>query len=187
MGYLEAVSSVSISGAQVILNLGVTLNASDSVIVYLGGALAIADGGNAAAAFSGMTAIAGGVSSGITLNGILAKASTITITFSAALNSSYLPSSSQFTVKVNNVTSPVLSAAISGSSVILTLYKPVAIGDSVKVGYSSSGIAVRSSTGSLVTAFTDATAANQTIWSDNMSGDYEAAVGGGARRPRPRR
>ncbi|BBH23895.1 hypothetical protein Back11_52400 [Paenibacillus baekrokdamisoli] len=180
-GTNRSVSYVSVSGTQVILNLGAALNASDNVIVtYLGGTPAIADSaGNAAAAFSGMTATAGGSSSGISLNGAVAKASMITLTFSTILNPSYVPYSSQFTVKVNNVTRPVSNATISGSSVILTLYTPVAIGDTIKVSYASSGLSLRALTGALVTAFTDTNAANQTTWSDNMSGDFEAADGGG--------
>ncbi|CAH1193073.1 hypothetical protein PAECIP111893_00380 [Paenibacillus plantiphilus] len=180
-GVARGVSSVSISGTHVILNLASAVSSSDYVIVsYSIKSPAFSDfGGNPAPAFTNMTAGGGSGGSYITFSGAIAKAGTITISFSEGLNSSYVPSSSQFSVKVNNVTRPISSISINGSSVILNLYTPVAIGDTVKISYSAAGVTLRGTGGVQVNSFTDINAANQTSWTDNAGGDFEAATGGG--------
>lgn len=180
-GAARSVSSVSVSGTHVILRLASAVNSSDNVIVsYSIKSPAVSDfGGNPAPAFTNMTANGGSGGSYITFSGAIAKAGTITITFSEALNSAYVPSSSQFSVKVNNVTRPISTIAINGGVLTLNLYAPVAIGDTVKISYSATGVTLRGLGGAQVTAFTDINAANQTSWADNASGDFEAAAGGG--------
>jgi len=183
-GVERGVSSISISGPQVILTLGTATLATDYVVVsYTAGTPALADiSGNAAASFTGQTANFGnGAASAasIVLNGVLVKASSVTITFSTTLNASFVPSSTQFTVKVNNVTRPVSAIALNGAAVMLTLYTPVGIGDTVTVSYTAAGTTLRSISGVEASSFTDINAANQTAWTDNVSGDFEAAEGGG--------
>lgn len=179
-GYARSVSYVSVSGSQVMLTLSTATSLSDSVLVsYLGGTPALTDlGGMTAPAFASMPANGGGTST-LALNGIIAKGSTITVSFSSTLSASYPPSTTQFAVKVNGATRPISGATISGSSVLLTLYTPVAIGDTVYVSYSNAGLGPRSVNGALPVSFTDAAAANQTTWSDNINGDYESAADGG--------
>ncbi|SFJ26581.1 repeat-containing protein [Paenibacillus sp. UNC496MF] len=179
-GASRSVYSVSVSGSQVLLSLSTAISTGDSVVVtYVGGTPAITDlYGNAASTFSSMPANNGGTSS-LVLNGIIAKGGTVTVSFSAALSASYPASTSQFSVKVNNASRPISNASVSGSSVVLSLYTPVAIGDAVKVSYSNAGLGPRSVTGVLPASFTEVGAANQTTWADNASGDYEAAEGGG--------
>nr|WP_275589168.1 Ig-like domain-containing protein [Paenibacillus sacheonensis] len=179
-GTTRSVYNVTVSGAQVLLTISSALSTGDSVLVsYLGGSPALTDlGGNAAPSFSS-TPANGGSSSSLGLNGIIAKGSTITVNFSTALSSSYVPTISQFAVKVNDTSRPILNTAINGAAVVLTLYTPVAIGDTVKVSYSSSGYGPRSVSGVLPASFSDSNAANQTTWSDNANGDFEQAAGGG--------
>ncbi|MBW7452701.1 Ig-like domain-containing protein [Paenibacillus sepulcri] len=182
-GTARAVTSINISGPQVVLTLASATETTDNVNVsYSGGSPALTDmSGNAAAIFNGQLANGGNGSpaASISLSGVLAKASTITVTFSTTLNASYLPSSTQFTVKVNNTTRPVSSIAINGAAVTLTLFTPVAIGDTITVSYTATGTILRSTSGVEAVSFTDINAANQTTWADNTSGDFEEAQGGG--------
>ncbi|GGD92359.1 hypothetical protein GCM10010911_58730 [Paenibacillus nasutitermitis] len=182
-GVERAVSFITISGPQVVLTLGTATLATDYVVVsYTAGTPALSDiSGNAAASFTGQTANLGNgaASASIALNGVLAKTNQITLTFSTTLNASYVPSSTQFTVKVNNTTRPVSAIAINGAAVTLTLFTPVAIGDKVTVSYTAAGTTLRSITGVEASSFSDISAANQTAWTDNVSGDFEAAEGGG--------
>ncbi|MBW7475007.1 Ig-like domain-containing protein [Paenibacillus oenotherae] len=179
-GTARGVSSVNVSGTYVILNVSQTISSSDYVVVsYAVRTPALSDfGGNSAPAFTNMT-VNGSNSSSISYTGAIAKAGVITVTFTEALNSAYVPSSSQFSVKVNNVTRPISSISINGTSLTINLYTPVAIGDTVKMSYSTSGITLRGTGGVLVSAFTDINVANQTSWTDNVGGDFEAAAGGG--------
>ncbi|QYR22097.1 Ig-like domain-containing protein [Paenibacillus sp. sptzw28] len=180
-GTVRAVTSISISGPQVLLTLASPTAASDSVFVsYNGSSPSLSDfSGNAAAPFSSMSANGGTGASAISFNGAVAKAGVVTLTFSTMLSNSYIPSSTQFTVKVNNVSRPVSSVTINGSAVTLNLFTPIAVGDTVTVGYTASGLTLRSSAGVQAASFTDVNAANQTTWSDNASGDFEAAPDGG--------
>ncbi|WP_219834414.1 Ig-like domain-containing protein [Paenibacillus sp. R14(2021)] len=178
-GSARSVYSVSVNGMQVTLTLASSTTAADVVLVsYVGGSPALTDlGGNSAPAFSGVKT--GGSATTLALNGIIAKGSTVTISFASPLNTSYSVSTTQFSVKVNNGIRPVSSAAISGSSVVLSLYTPVGIGDAVKVSYSNNGVGPRSTTGAMPASFTDVSVANQTTWADNTGNDYEAAADGG--------
>ncbi|NBD26728.1 Ig-like domain-containing protein [Paenibacillus glycinis] len=180
-GSARSVYNVRISGAQVILTLSAATLTGDAVLVsYLGGSPALTDlGGNAAPAFSSMPTNGSNGSSSLALNGIIAKGGTITVSFSAPLNTGYTPTTSQFSVKVNNVTRPISNATISGAAVVLTVYPAISIGDAVKVSYSNAGIGPRSTTGVMPASFTDVSAANQTTWADNAGGDFEVATGGG--------
>ncbi|MBP3966913.1 Ig-like domain-containing protein [Paenibacillus lignilyticus] len=179
-GTMRTVSYVTVNGTQVILSLPVSTITSDVILVtYLGGTPAITDlGGIQAQTFSAVQANASGTTT-LGLNGIVAKGSEVTITFSNALNTSYLPSTSQFSVKVNNVSRPVSSAVIKGAAVVLSLYTPISVGDAVKASYSNVGTSVRSTTGAIAASFTDSNVANQTTWDDATSGDFKSAVGGG--------
>ncbi|RAP73950.1 Ig-like domain-containing protein [Paenibacillus montanisoli] len=179
-GAARPVTSVTISGSQVILRLSSAVASSDIVLVsYFGGSSAIADvSGNAALIFSSMPANGSGATT-LALNGIVAKGSEVTITFAEALNKAYLPGTSQFSVKVNNVSRPIATAVIKGASIVLSLYTPIGVGDSVKASYSSTGIAIRSVSGAEAAAFTDSNAANQTTWEDSADGDFTASAGGG--------
>lgn len=178
---LRSVSYVRVSNSQVILTLTSAATSSEAVLVsYLGGSPAVQDlAGNLALPFSGMQGNANAPTGSLTLNGMIAKGDSITATFSAPLDSAYQPSTSLFTVKVNNVSRPVSTVTVSGSSVVLTLYTPVNVGDTVTVSYSSSNVGIRSTGGALAASFTNTNAANQTTWDDTSSGDYASAPGGG--------
>ncbi|SEN63961.1 Ig-like domain-containing protein [Paenibacillus sp. OV219] len=179
-GVLRPVSYVRVSGTQVLLTLSIATTASDKVLVtYLSGTPAVVDlNGNYAPVFGSMD-VNGNTGATMTLNGIIAKGGSVTATFSESLNTSYQPSTSMFEVKVNTVARPVSSAEVSGSTVVLSLYTPVAIGDTVTVSYSSSSVGIRSTSGSTAPSFSGVSAANQTTWDDNAGGDYAPAEGGG--------
>lgn len=179
-GTVRSVSYVVVSGSQVLLTLASPAAASDTILVtYLGGSPELKDlGGNSAPAFNSVQANAGSTGT-LSLNGIIAKGGNITATYGTTLNASYQPSISQFAVKVNAVSRPISAATVSGSSVVLTLYTPVSVGDSVTVSYVSNSLGIRSTAGALAASFTDTNAANQTTWDDNTSGDYTSASGGG--------
>lgn len=181
-GKSRSVSGVSVGGAQVVLTVSPAIAVGDSVLLsYTVGSPALSDlGGNAALAFNGTAVNTGtGGSSALALNGIIAKGANVTLSFSAELNTGYVPTISQFAVKVNNVSRPILNTAISGSTVVLTLATAINIGDTVKVSYTNSGYGPRSTTGAVPASFTDTAAANQTTWSDGVNSEYEAAAGGG--------
>lgn len=176
----RSVSSVSISGAQVYVNLISAVSSGDSVVIsYTGGSKPIVDyAGNAAATFSSRQV--SGTSTSTYLVGAEVRSATITLTFSSSLNSSYVPSSSQFAVKVNGVSRAVSSVSVNGYYVTLTLTTPIASGDTVKISYSGTGTGLRSTSGDVASSFTDFSVANQTSWTDNnANGDFETAAGGG--------
>ncbi|MCQ6561885.1 Ig-like domain-containing protein [Paenibacillus mendelii] len=178
-GSARSVTQVKVSGSQVILTLSSGITSGQTVLVsYLGGYPGIADfGGNSVPAFSGMTANAG--SNVHSLYGAVVKGALLTMSFSSTMNSSYKPSTSQFTVKVNDAFRNVSSVSIVDSNVLLTLSTPVAIGDRVSVSYLTSGTALQTTNGTLIPAFGDVGVANQTTWADNPNGDYETAADGG--------
>ncbi|WP_308636659.1 Ig-like domain-containing protein [Paenibacillus silvisoli] len=180
-GTIRQVSYVAVSGSQVILTLSSAVAQSDVVLVsYQSGSTGVADlSGNAAPTFSAMRANGSGSTTTLTLNGIVAKGKEVTITFAESLDTAYLPNTSQFGIKVNNVSRPVATATFKGTSLVLTLYTPVSIGDAVKASYSNTGVAIRSASGAQAASFTDSNVANQTTWDDASDSDYKSATGGG--------
>ncbi|AZN38539.1 Ig-like domain-containing protein [Paenibacillus albus] len=178
---MRSASYIRISGSQVIITLTSAASANDSVMVsYMGGSPWLRDlSGNVAAVFSSMQANASSSTGTMALNGMIAKGDKITLTFDSSLNTAYQPSTSLFAVKVNGTARPISAAAVSGSTVVLTLYTPINVGDTVTVSYSTSNVGIRSTSGATAASFTDKTAANQTTWDDSTSGDYTSAPGGG--------
>ncbi|MFB9327036.1 Ig-like domain-containing protein [Paenibacillus aurantiacus] len=179
-GVARSVSAVTVSGYQVDLTLGSAVASGQTIRVsYTRQTPYLTDlAGNPADSFSN----AGITNAGATMNvnGAIAKGSTVTLNFSDYLNQSIVPLISQFTVKSNNNARPIASVQVSGASVVLTLATPVAISDTVKVSYSTSGgTMLRSSGGVNAESFTDLSAANQTTWSDDPTSDFETVTGAG--------
>ncbi|WP_138753709.1 Ig-like domain-containing protein [Paenibacillus sinopodophylli] len=178
----RSVIQVRISGDSVLLTLASAVNAGQSVSVsYLASISLITDlNGNAAASFNNATSngSSGGSQNG-NIYGVIAKGSTVTINFSESLSSSYIPTTVQFLVRANDSVKNVSRVDISGSSVILTLAAPIAVGESVNVTYYSATTGLRTINGSTINSFTNISAANQTTILDSLSGDYEASEGGG--------
>lgn len=171
-----------ISGDSVLLTLSSAVTAGQVVSVsYLASVSLITDlAGNAAPSFN--NAFSGEGSSAAqngSIYGVIAKGSALTLTFAETLNSGYIPSSVQFLVNANNSVKSVSKVEISGSSVILTLSSPLSVGEAITVTYYSTSTGLRTNGGLTINSFTNISAANQTTILDGLSGDYEAAGGGG--------
>jgi len=175
----RSVSSVTVTGVQVKLQLSSAVISGDSVVVsYTGGSKPIVDySGNAAASFSNRQV--NGTSTNTYIIGASVRANTMTLSFSSVMNTSYVPSSTQFAVKVNGVSRAVSAVSINGTNVTLTLSTPIGSGDMVKVSYSNSGTGLRSTSGDIASAFTEYSVNNLTSWTDNTNGDFETAATGG--------
>ncbi|OMF35847.1 hypothetical protein BK133_10385 [Paenibacillus sp. FSL H8-0548] len=179
---VRSVIQVRISGDSVLLTLSSAVTAGQIVTVsYLASMTLLMDlAGNAAPSFNNATTGGGsGIGQNGTIYGIIAKGSTITLTFAESLNSSYVPSTVQFSVNAGNYTKTISKVELGGSSVILTLSSPLAVGEIVTVTYYSSSSGLRTNGGVAINSFTNLSAANQTTLIDGLTGDYEASAGGG--------
>ncbi|MFX3634466.1 MAG: Ig-like domain-containing protein [Candidatus Pristimantibacillus sp.] len=178
----RSVSQVSISGDKVILTLSSPIASSDTVYVnYTASTPRLTDlAGNAAVSFSSLSAPYGtGATGSGSLAGAIVKGATLTLTFNESLNSSYIPSISQFFVKGQSSSSQVKKVSISGSVATLTLDSPVTIGDTVTLTYYSQSNGLRTNSGKTIDSFSNMKIANQTTLYDSLSGDLEEADGGG--------
>lgn len=178
----RSVIQVRVSGDSVLLTLSSAVTAGQTATVsYLASMSMITDlAGNAAPSFTNVSSGGGsGAGQNGTISGAIAKGSTITLTLTDTLNSSYVPSPVQFLVNAGNSVRTVSRVDINGSSVILTLASPLSVGESVTVTYNSNSSGLRTNGGSTVNSFTNVSAANQTTILDGLSGDYEASEGGG--------
>lgn len=178
----RSVIQVRISGSTVLLTLSSAVTGSQiTAVSYLASVTLITDlAGNAAPSFNNVTT-GGGGSGGQNGNiyGVIAKGSTLTINFAESLNTSYVPSTVQFAVNASNSVKSISRVDVSGSSVILTLTSPFAIGETVSVTYYSTASGLRTNSGSTINSFTNINAANQTTILDGLSGDFETSDGGG--------
>lgn len=177
----RSVTQINVTGYQVELTLSTAVSAGQSILVsYTRQSPYLVDvAGNPAESFANQGA--SGAASTLTLYGAIAKGSTVTLNYSAQLDSSFTPTASQFSVKADGSTRQVSSVQISYSSLVLTLVTPVSIGDVVKVTYNyatTSGASLRSTGGTLADSFTDMNAANQTTWSDDPTSDFESVSSG---------
>ncbi|MFC4777830.1 Ig-like domain-containing protein [Paenibacillus sp. GCM10023252] len=176
---VRAVSYVEVVNNQVILTLTSSLTAGQSVLVsYMTGSVNTRDlAGNQAAAF---TSVPAGSSSGTAgVQGAVAKGATVTITFNETLNGAFVPTIYQFIVKVKGVPYSISRVEVAGAAAKLTLATPASIGETVTVSYTNTGLGLRTVSNKVIDSFSDLSAANQTTWLDSLSGDYEAADGGG--------
>ncbi|WP_053373807.1 Ig-like domain-containing protein [Paenibacillus sp. FJAT-27812] len=181
---VRPVLQINISGDSVLLILSSAITTGQVASVsYLASMSLITDlAGNAASSFTNVTSGSGGSGGGGqngTIYGVIAKGSTITLTFAESMNSSYVPGISQFLVNSNNAVRLVSRVDLSGSSVILRLASPVGMGETVTVSYYSSTTGLRTNSGTTINSFTNLNAANQTTILDGLSGEYEESDGGG--------
>jgi uncharacterized repeat protein (TIGR02059 family) len=179
-GSSRSVSSVSISGAQVVLTLGSAVSSGQSVTIsYLGGTPAVKDlNGNAASAFSNVAANNGSVA--VTLASAAVSGSDITLTYSQALRTTSIPAASQFIVKVNGAIRTVSNVSVSGSTVRLQLLQAVTAGNTVTVNYAANtSNALQTITGEAIGSLSDYPVSNQSTWVDSLGNDYESLTGGG--------
>ncbi|MEV5029676.1 Ig-like domain-containing protein [Paenibacillus sp. LPE1-1-1.1] len=178
----RSILQVRITGDTVLLTLSSAVNAGQVVSVsYLASVTLITDqAGNAAPSFNNATSggASGGGQSG-SIYGVIAKGPTLTINFSENLSSSYVPASIQFLVKANDSVKSVSRVDISGTSAILTMAAPFTVGEAITVTYYATSAGLRTNSGTTISSFSNISAANQTTILDGLSGDYEAADGGG--------
>lgn len=179
---VRPVLQVSVSGDVVLLTLssGVTTGQVVSVSYLAAMSLIMDLAGNAAPSFTNLTSgsVGGGGQNG-TIYGVIAKGSTLTLTFAELLNSGFVPSAAQFLVYANNTTRLISKVEINGSSVILKLASPFTVGEAVTVTYYSNATGIRTNSGITISSFSNVSAANQTTILDGLSDDYEESDGGG--------
>ncbi|MUT65030.1 Ig-like domain-containing protein [Paenibacillus sp. NEAU-GSW1] len=182
---LRSVTKVSVSDSNVYLTLSTAVASNDSVrVTYVAGSTKLMDdAGNAAASFSAVPApYSTGSGSGTTapsLKGAIVKGMTLTLTFSEALKSSYVPSTASFYVRGQNSSLQVSKVTVNGAVVTLTLNASPKIGESVTVSYFASDTGLQTSNGTKIENLNSVTVANQTTLIDTLSSDYEESAGGG--------
>ncbi|GFN32668.1 Ig-like domain-containing protein [Paenibacillus xylaniclasticus] len=181
-GTSKTINTVEVKNNQVILTLSssISTSAGPVLVTYVPGENALRDlAGNLAVMFSGIQAVAG--TSGATVGQPTATVdkATLTLTFSEALNTSYVPKVNQFTVKTNGLTSPVANVTLNGSTAVLTLYTAVPAGSTVTVSYAAESGGLRNQKGTLISSFSNITAVNSTQGeSGGVSGSFEATPDG---------
>lgn len=161
-GASVAVSSVSVSNNTVELTLSKSLAANQVVqVTYVPGSPALTDlAGNPAATISNYQIVVGS-STGATLTSLTVKGTTLTLTYSAPLNANTVPYPLQYIVEVNGNYVTVRNVAVSGSQVTLTLASAVASGQTVKLTYYNSGIALQDALGTTMEGFTNRAVTNE--------------------------
>ncbi|MFD0957900.1 Ig-like domain-containing protein [Paenibacillus chungangensis] len=181
-GQLRSVLSASVSGDTVVLTVNETIDSGAiTKVSYIGSSYALKDyNGNPAASFANIVANSGaGTGETGTLQGAILKGNILTLTFNQVLNQSSIPTTSQFIVKVKNTIRLVSNVQVTGNTVILTLASAANAGDAAQLSYISSNTGLKTIGGGLVNGFTNMNVANQTSLLDSLSGDFEAAAGGG--------
>ncbi|MFC3789398.1 Ig-like domain-containing protein [Paenibacillus sp. GCM10012307] len=181
----RGITNVEVNNTQVILTLSSSVSTNQTVLVsYVIGYPPITDlSGNQAPSFTNQAATHS-EGAGL-LTGAYAQGQSITLTFSQALNSSYVPAVSQFNVRVQGVYTAVSSVTVSGSNVVLQLPKAINTGDTVLVSYTGSSGTLRTATGTTVGSFTDykvsngSSGGNSNEGSVNLPAGMERAAAGG--------
>lgn len=182
-GVTRTISSVSVSGATVILTLSANLTSGQAVTVsYLGGSPALKDlAGNSAPAFSNQPVTNNTLA--VNLTSASVSGNTVLLNFDQALKTSNLPAASQFTVKENGSVRTVNAVSVNGSIVRLDLAVSIGSGSTVTVSYTPTSTAMlQSASGIPVPAFTDYVitgSGSNSGGSVDLGGNYESAPGGG--------
>jgi uncharacterized repeat protein (TIGR02059 family) len=176
-GVARTIDTVSVSNNQVNLAMSSTLANIGSVLVtYVPGTTALRDlNGNLASSFSGVQASNTGSSS--TVTSAFVNSTTLTIYFNETLHASYVPRTSQFTVKSAGVVTPVANVQVSGNAVTITLYTSVIANTSVTVSYTSDSSGLRNTSSAVIGSFSDIAVSNQTS-SGTVSGAFDATPEG---------
>ncbi|GKU76903.1 Ig-like domain-containing protein [Paenibacillus sp. L3-i20] len=179
---IRTVNSAVISGDTVVLTLGTSISAGQIVKVsYTGNWSSIKDySGNVAASFTQMMASNGaGIIGTAIMQGATIKGSVLTMTFNTYLDPTYIPAVSSFLVRANQTIRTVAYVQVAGNTVILTLSSPVKSGEQADVSYLNNTNGLRSLQGQSVAVFANTNILNETSFLDSLTGDYEAAIGGG--------
>jgi len=137
---VRSVTSVSISGTKIDLNLSSPVSSGNVVTVaYTQPATnpVQAASGGLAATFTAKTVTNNVLAVPVYLSSVIENAapSSLVMTYSLALSTRYRPAASSFTVIVNSVARTVSSVSLSGTKVTLRLSSAVISGDVVTVSY----------------------------------------------------
>ncbi|WP_158602419.1 Ig-like domain-containing protein [Cohnella endophytica] len=175
-----AISSVVVTNNAVELTMTQAIE-TDAVLYvsYIPGGTGIKDlAGNAAVAINSYRIVA---SSSITavLSSAVVKAGVITLTYSAPLNATSVPYSSQYYVKVDGTFSSISSIAVSGATVNLTLATPVKTGQTVSLSYMPTGVPLKDQLNQPVAAIAETAVTNQSSTIVNLPDYLEADSTGG--------
>lgn len=183
-GNTRTVNSVSISGSTVTLTLSSAVTSSQTVTVdyTVPGTNQIKDvAGNSAAGFTGrsVTNNTGLDTTAPTVSSAAVNGASLTITFNESLNSSYVPTTSAFTVKVGSDTRSISSVSVSGTTVTLTLASAVTGSQTVTVDYTApSSYYLRDQAGNSVASFTGRSVTNNTGADTTVPSISSAVVNG---------
>lgn len=136
--------AISGNGSVVVLTVNTVITGTQSVKVsYSPGSYPLRDSsGNNVAAFSNASATSGTDNTAPKVQAITANGLLITIKYDESLNPVTKPSAGQYSVLVDNVARTVTTVSVVGDTVTLALSTAVSSGQSVKVSYSQSGIAL---------------------------------------------
>ncbi|WP_080832547.1 Ig-like domain-containing protein [Cohnella massiliensis] len=163
-GTAATVSSVAIANNTVELTLSRALSANQQVqVTYVPGSPAIADlAGNPAGTISAYQIIVGSATAGgATLSSLVLNGTTLTLTYSSALNASVVPNALQYVVQTNGNNITVRSVAVSGQTVTLTLASAIPSGQAVTLTYFNSGVSLQDANGNKMEGFSNRTVTNE--------------------------
>lgn len=153
-------TSVYSTGNKVILAINASIDSSSNVRVsYSAGSYPLQDAaGNKVNNFSSYALTGTGDTSAPALQSIEASGSSILINYNKALDSSRRPSTSQYSVIVNNSQYSVTQVSVSGSQVLLTVSPDIQSGSTVRVSYSKLYTNVADVSGNEASVFSNVTA-----------------------------
>ncbi|MCR8660492.1 Ig-like domain-containing protein [Paenibacillus endoradicis] len=182
-GKVSTVTAVTINNDTIVLTLASKPTDSLPITVsYYGTSSTLLDNDyNAAASFTSMAVTDGSdieEGSTVTVQGAVLKGNVLTLNFSGNLDTTSVPATDQFQVRVSNNTRVISSVNISGSQVILKLSTTVNVGEVATVTYFSQSSMLQSKNGIAVSGFSNMAVANQTTVLDALSDDYASAPNG---------
>jgi uncharacterized repeat protein (TIGR02059 family) len=153
-GLESTVSSVSVSGSQVLLTLASALLPGETVSVFYqaptsnigvtNAAIQDSSGNDAASLGSGVNgqAVVNRVApaiAGASLDSQSAALDRVVVSFNEAISASTLPNLSAFTVKVGGTTQAISSLSRSGNDLVIALTNPISSAGELRVAYSQPG------------------------------------------------
>ncbi len=173
-------TSISNTGKTVLLTVGSQIQNYQNVRVsYAPGAYALRDAaGNYLNAISNYALYSTPDTTAPVLQSVTASGSIVTLTYNKTLNTANVPSNSQYSVLVDNVTRSVAQVQVSGNSVFLTLSSAITSGQLVTVSYLASITLVSDLAGNPAASFTNVSSSGANSGSgSNGSGSGSGSSG----------
>jgi len=170
----RTISSVTVSGAEVTLNLSLPVIYGD--VISVGYTIPSINALRSASGWYVLSFEARSVTNNVldvrpVLTGAVVEFTTpslLDMTFSLTLSSAYVPPVTAFSVLVNSVRRTINSITLSGNRVQLSLTSPVVFGDVLTVAYTVSTNALRSIPGWYVLSFSQQPVLNKCLASTSM-------------------